>query len=143
MFRLIAGNFKLWSLVYGDGGEVAAGTWSALKEFASASSDGDFEYHRAFMDKPDIYRCFFIERFTGTEAYNRPFWSHSVLDTKFIDNLWREPVPFNLSAEYGMAIAHYDDYCWLSTPYGVWRAKLTQESLDLSADVLSLRQELG
>ncbi|GAI74660.1 unnamed protein product, partial [marine sediment metagenome] len=91
------GNFKLWSLVYGDGGEVAAGTWSALKEFASASSDGNFEYHRAFMDKPDVYRCFFVEKFTGTEAYNRPFWSYSVPDTKFIDNLWHEPVPFNLS----------------------------------------------
>ena len=137
------GNFKLWSLVYGDGGEVAAGTWSALKEFASAPSDGNFEYHRAFMDKPDVYRCFFIEKFTGTEAYNRPFWSHSVVDIKFIDNLWHEPVPFNLSGEYGVAIAHHGDYCWLSTPYGVWRAKLAQESLDLSADVLSLRQELS
>ncbi|GAI26419.1 unnamed protein product, partial [marine sediment metagenome] len=25
------GDFKLWSLVYGDGGEVAAGTWSELR----------------------------------------------------------------------------------------------------------------
>ena len=95
------------------------------------------------MDKPDVYRCFFIEKFTGTEAYNRPFWSHSIADNDFIDNLWREPVPFNLSSEYGMAIAHHGDYCWLSTPYGVWRAELGQESLDLSADVLSLGQELG
>ena len=47
------GNFKLWSLIYGDGGDVAAGTWSDLKEFASAPSGGSFEYHRAFMDKPD------------------------------------------------------------------------------------------
>ncbi|MFC1989789.1 hypothetical protein ACFLVW_04440 [Chloroflexota bacterium] len=134
-------NFKLWSLIYGDGGDVASGTWSALKEFASAPSDGNFEYHRAFMDKPDVYRCFYIEKFTGTESYNRPFWSHSVLDADFLDNLWREPVPFNLSSEYGLAIAHYGDYCWLSTPFGVWRAKLTEESIDLTADVLSLRQE--
>ncbi|MBI3040925.1 MAG: hypothetical protein HYY80_04680 [Chloroflexi bacterium] len=49
-----AGNFKLWSLIYGDGGDVAAATWSALKEMASAPSDGDFEYHRVFMDKPDV-----------------------------------------------------------------------------------------
>ena len=138
-----ADNFKLWSLIYGDGGDVASGTWSALKEFASAPSDGNFEYHRAFMDKPDVYRCFYVEKFTGTEAYNRPFWSHSVTDTKFLENLWHEPVPFNLSSEYGMAIAHHGDYCWLSTPYGVWRAKLTQESIDLTADVLSLRQETG
>jgi len=136
------GNFKLWSLVYGDGYHVAAGTWSELKQFASAPLDGNFEYHRAFMDKPDVYRCFFIEKFTGTQAYNRPFWSHSVPDTNFIDNLWREPVPFNLSSEYGLAIAHHGDYCWLSNPSGVWRAKLTEESLDLTADVLSLRQEL-
>ncbi len=136
------GNFKLWSLIYGDDHDVAAGTWSELKQFASAPSDGNFEYHRAFMDKPDVYRCFFIERFTGTEAYNRPFWSHSVPDTSFIDNLWHEPVPFNLSSEYGLAIAHHGDYCWLSNPSGVWRAKLTEESLDLTADVLSVRQEL-
>jgi len=138
-----SGNFKLWSLVYGDGSEVTAGTWSDLEEVASAPSDGNFEYHNAFMDKPDVYRGFFVEKFTGTEACNRPFWSHTVADTKFIDNLWREPVPFNLSSEYGMAIAHHGDYCWLSTPYGVWRAKLTPESLDLTADVLSLKQELG
>ncbi|GAI16622.1 unnamed protein product, partial [marine sediment metagenome] len=51
-------------------------------------------------------------------------------------------MPFNLSSEYGLAIAHYGDYCWLSNPSGVWRAKLTEESLDLTADVLSVRQEL-
>jgi len=138
-----ADNYKLWSLIYGDGGDVASGTWSDLKEFASAQSDSDFEYHRAFMDKPDVYRCFYVEKFTGTEAYNRPFWSHSIPDTSFLDNLWREPVPFNLSSEYGMAIAHYGDYCWLSTAYGVWRAKLAEESVDLTSDVISLRQETG
>jgi hypothetical protein len=136
------GDFKLWSLVYGDGGEVAAGTWSELKEFASAPSDGSFEYRTAFMDKPDVYRGFFVEKFTGSKSYDRPFWSHLVPETEFIDNMWHEPVPFNLSSEYGLAIAHHGEYCWLSAPYGVWRARLTAESLDLTADVLSLRQEL-
>ncbi len=135
-------NFKLWSIIYGDGGDVTAGTWSNLKEVASAPSGGEFEYRQPFIDKPDVYRCFFIEKFIGNEAYNRPFWSHSVPDAKFIDNLWREPVPFNLSSEYGLAIAHYGDYCWLSSPAGVWRANLTAQSLDLTADVLSAREEL-
>jgi hypothetical protein len=138
-----SGNFKLWSLVYGDGGDVAAGTWSELNEFASAPSDGSFEYGAAFMAKPDVYRGFFVEKFSGTQSYNRPFWSHAVPETKFIDNLWHELVPFNLSSQYGLAIAHYGDYCWLSTPYGVWRAELTAQNLDLSADVLSVRQELA
>jgi len=137
-----AGNFKLWSLIYGDGGDVAAGNWSDLEELASAPADGDFEYRRPFMDKPDVYRGFFVEKFTGSEAYNRPFWSHSVLDTDFVDNLWREPVPFNLSSEYGLAIAHYGDYCWLSNPAGVWRAKLTVQNLDLTSDVLAVKETL-
>ncbi len=135
------GNFKLWSLIYGDGGDVAADTWSDLKEFAQAPQGGDFEYHRAFMAKPDVIRCFHIEKFTGTESYNRPFWSHSVVDAKFTDNLWHEPVPFNLSSEYGLAITHSGNYAWLSNPSGVWQAQLNPQSLELTADVLSLRQE--
>jgi len=141
--RDTAGNFKLWSLVYGDGGDVAVGTWSDLKELASAPSDGDFEYRQPFLGKPDVYRAFFIEKFTGSEAYNRPFWTHTVLDSKFIDSLWREPVPFNFSSEYGLAIAHYADYCWLSSPASVWRASLTTQTLDLTVDVLSVREELA
>jgi hypothetical protein len=136
-------NFKLWSLIYGDGGDVANGTWSELRELASAPSDGSFEYSTVFLDKLDVYRCFFAERFSGTTSYNRPFWSHSVLAGRFVDNQWHEPVPFNLSCQYGMAIAHYGDYCWLSTPYGVWRASLASPSLDLTADVLSSRLEAG
>lgn len=137
-----AGNFKLWSLVYGDGGDGAVGSWSALREFASAPSDGSFEYAHVFMARPDVERCFYVEKFTGSEAYSRPFWSHAVLDAKFIDDRWREPVPFDLSCEYGLAIARYGDYCWLSCPAGVWRAALAEQTLDLTADVLSLRQEL-
>jgi hypothetical protein len=138
-----SGNFKLWSLVYGDGGDVAVGSWSDLKELASAPSGGDFEYRQPFLDKTDVYRCFFEEKFTGTEACHRPFWSHSVLDAKYIDNLWRESVPFNLSSEYGLAMAHDGDYAWLTSPAKVYRAGLTAQSLDLTADVIGVRQELG
>ena len=135
-----AGNFKLWSLIYGDGGDVDVGTWSALKEFASAALGEGFQYHRASISKPDVYRAFYIEKFTGSEAYNRPFWSHSVSPT-FLSSLWREPVPFNLSSEYGLAIAHHGAYCWLSSPNGVWRAPLTVQTLDLTSDVVSARIE--
>jgi len=134
-------NYKLWSLVYGDGGEVTAGTWSTLKEITAAPSDSNFEYHRVFWDKPDVYRAFYVEKFTGTESYNRPFWSYSIPDTKFTDNLWHEPVPFSLSSEYGLAIAHHGDYCWLSNPSGVWRASKVEQAVNLTADVLSLKQE--
>jgi hypothetical protein len=138
-----SGNYKLWSLVYGDGGDVPAGTWSALKELASAPSGGDFAYRQPFLDKTDVHRCFFVEKFTGTEAYSRPFWSHSISGAAFTDGLWREPVPFNLSSEYGLALAHHGDYSWLSCPDGVWRASPAVNTIDLTADVINIRQELG
>ncbi len=138
-----SGDFKLWSLVYGDGGEVAAGTWSGLKEFASAPSGGDFEYRHASMDKPDVYRAFYVEKFSGSQAYSRPFWSHSIAETGFTDSLWHEPVPFDLLSEYGLAISHHGDYGWLSAANGVWRALLTPQEIDLTADVRWLKQEAG
>ncbi len=136
-----SGNYKLWSLVYGDGGDVTSGTWSALREMASAPSGGDFEYTCPFLDKPDVFRGFHVEKFSGTESYNRPFWSHCVLDTGFVESLWHEPVPLNLSTEYGLAIAHHGDYCWLTSPSGVWRAVMTEQSLDLTGDVISVGLE--
>jgi hypothetical protein len=136
-----SGNFKLWSLVYGDGGIVPAGTWSVLKELAAAPSGGDLEYRQPFLDKTDVCRCFYVEKFAGTEAYNRPFRSHAVPGMSFSDGLWREPAPFNLSSEYGLAMAHDSNYGWLSTPFGLWRAPLAVQSLDLTEDVIGLRQE--
>jgi len=139
----ISGNYKLWSLIYGDGGDVGAGTWSDLKEIASAESAEGFSFQSVFIDKPDVFRAVYIEKFTGTESYNRPHWSHSVLGASFLSNLWREPVPFNLSSEYGLAIAHYGDYCWMSNPAGVWIALLASTSIDLTSAVLSARMELA
>jgi hypothetical protein len=138
-----SGNFKLWSLVYGDGGAVPAGTWSSLLELAAAPSGGNFQYRQPFLDKTDVYRCFFIEKFTGTEAYSRPFWSHAVPGASHANGLWRESVPFNLSSEYGLAMAHDGSYSWLSSPFGVWRAPLALSGLDLTEDVISVRQESG
>jgi len=45
------GNYKLWSLVYGDGAQVTVGSWSALREIATAPSGGDFEYKACFIGK--------------------------------------------------------------------------------------------
>lgn len=137
----LAGNYMLWSLVYGDGGEVSVDTWSALRELASAPSGGDFEYGCPFLDKPDVCRGLYAEKFSGTQSYDRPFWSHTVTGSTFTEGLWHEPIPMDLTGEYGLAIAHHGDYCWLTNPAGVWRASLTEQGLDLTADVLSVRQE--
>jgi len=138
-----AGNYKIWSLVYGDGGNVSAGTWSALDELSSAPSNGDFQFLQPFLDKTETHRCFFIEKFTGTEACSRPMWSYAVVGTGYVEGLWREPVPFNLSSEYGLAMAHGDDYSWLSSTNGVWRVVANTQNLDLTEDVIEIKQETG
>ncbi|MFA5309662.1 MAG: hypothetical protein WC370_09300 [Dehalococcoidales bacterium] len=137
-----AGNYKLWSLVYGDGGDIGAGTWSVLKELASAPSGGNFLYKQPFLDKTDVYRCFFIEKYTGNEAYSRPYQTYSVPGAAFVEGLWREPAPFNLASEYGLAMAHDNSYSWLTGPGGVWRADMAAPSLELTDDVISARQEI-
>ena len=136
-----AGNSIVSSLVYGDGGEAAAGAWTELKVVERAPAGGDFSFCRPFLDRADVYRCFFTEKYAGTETYSRPFWSHSVPGAGFAENLWREPVPFNLSSEYGVAMTHDADYCWLSTPGGVWKAGMTVQTLDVTADVIRVRLE--
>jgi hypothetical protein len=136
-----AGNFKLWSLVYGDGTLLAAGTWSDLKEIATAPAGSGYSYKYCFLDKVDIVRCYYVEAFSGTQTYSRPFWTHPVNDAAFDDNLWREPVPFNLTSTYGLAITHDADYTWLSCANGVWRAPLDEDTLDLSSDIESVKQE--
>lgn len=126
----------------GQGAGSVATLWKGTEDRDNFAHDaGSGLDALASLDKPPpvYYLAFFVERFTGTKAYNRPFWTHSVPDTRW----WREPVPFSLSSEYGLAVARHGDYCWLSTPGGVWRARLTEETMDLTGDVLSVRQELG
>lgn len=136
-----AGNFKLWSLIYGDGGTVPSGTWSELKEIATAPALSGYEYRHASLSKPDVFRCFYVEKYSGEQSYSRPFWTHTADGSTFSENLWREAVPFNLSSDYGLALTHHGDYCWLSSPGGVWRASLSYPVQDLSSDILSIKQE--
>lgn len=135
------GNFKVWSLAYGDGGDIEAGAWSDLRELGSAPFNGEFEFRQPYLDRTDTHRCFFVEKYTGTEAYSRPMWSHPVSGESYVRGLWREPAPFNLSSEYGLAMAHGNEYAWLTCAGGVWQAPLEIQSLDLTNDIVEARQE--
>ncbi len=137
------GNYRLWSLIYGDGGEAPSGTWSELREISSAPADADYEFKNVFMDRPDVCRLFYVETYKGIEAYSRPFHSRTLPDADYGKNLWLEPVPFDYSGECGMAAAHAGESCWLSVPGGVWRARVAEKKVDLSADVTFLKQETG
>jgi len=131
-----SGNYKLWSLIF-DGS-----TWSELKEVESAPAGGNYEFRSVYLDKTEVFLSFFIEKFNGVESYSLPHWTSTVPETEFLLNLWREPVPFDAASDYGLAVAHYANFCWLSSPHGVWRASMEEQTLELTDDVINTRLEL-
>lgn len=131
-------SYKVWTCIYGDGAEQSAGTWAALVELTQASSGASVQLRCPTLAKPDVFRTFFVEKHTGVEAYQRPYWGHTLPSQGFAQGLWREPVPFDLSADYGVALAFQGSTAWLSTPSGVWHGPLSTATADITADVVGL-----
>ena len=80
-------NYKVWTCVYGDGYSASPGTWSSLAELTFSSAGSSVEFHCPYLTFPDVFRAFFVEKYTGTDSYSRPFWSHSLATADFISNL--------------------------------------------------------
>ncbi|MDP2954756.1 MAG: hypothetical protein Q8O76_15740, partial [Chloroflexota bacterium] len=133
-----SGDFQVATCVYGDGYSQSPGAWSALVKLAYANSGSGVEYRCPFVAMAEVFRTFFVERYTGAAYYSRPLWSYAAATGDYISCLWREPVPFNLASNYGLALAYSSTQAWLSTPYGVWRASFSPSPLDVSADLLAL-----
>lgn len=130
------GASRVWTCIFGDGGAQTAETWSSLREVIGADAGSDVTYRTPGVERPDLPRATFIEKYVGSGAYKRLLWTHSRPDAGFVDNQWREPAPFDLSLEYGPAMSVSADYAWLTTPSGVWRGPLVPATVDVSADVL-------
>jgi hypothetical protein len=138
-----AGDAFAWTAVFGDGFLQASGTWSALREVSRASTGSSVSFRAPFLSRPDTYRLTLVEKFTGSAAYNRPCLSHSPATADFALNLWREPVPFDLATDYGLALAFSASAAWAASPFGVWTATLNVPEVDLTADVLEATTDDG
>jgi hypothetical protein len=135
------GACKVWTCIYGDGYSQAVNTWSPLREVAVASAGSNMEFRAPFLAYPDVFRLTFVEKYTGSESYSRLYFSFSPATADYVNNLWREPVPMNLTSDYGLAIAYSTSAVWLTTPWGVWQASLTTPALEVTTDVLELTTE--
>jgi hypothetical protein len=135
------GIARLWTATYGDGFGQTVDTWSALREVAKADSGSNVVLRAPSLGALDTYRLFFVEEYAGSVAYSRPYWTWSSPGQTFAENAWREPVPFDLSSSYGVALAGSSAKAWLSTPSGVWRSPLETPELDVSDDILELATE--
>jgi hypothetical protein len=81
------------------------------------------------------------ESYSGKEPYHRPYLMRTLPGTDFKDRRWVDPVPFDTESEYGLALAHTAGYVWAASAFGVWRAPLTVQSLELDEDVTALEME--
>ena len=131
-----AGDAFAWTSIFGDGFSQASNTWSPLREVTRASAGSNVSFRAPFLSPPDTYRLTFVEKYTGSAAYNRPYHSYSPATADFASNFWREPVPFDLTSDFGQAIAFSATAAWITTPSGVWTASLTAPLLDVTADVV-------
>lgn len=130
------GQSFVWTTLVGDGFSLPIGTWGAsLKEVMLSSTESSVAYRAPFLSHIDTYRLSFVEQFSGTSSYARPYHAYAPATADFVANLWREPVPFDLASQYGQSIAAGSTAAWLSTPSGVWAAPAAVISLDVSADV--------
>jgi len=137
------GAAKVWTAIYGDGFNQPVDAWSLLMELSRADAGSNVTFRAPFLDRPDLFRLSFVEKYTGNQAYARPLWSHVSRFGDFATNTWREPVPFDLACEHGVAMAHGGGHAWLSAPNGVWRASTAGSVLDLSDDILELREDIA
>ena len=133
-----AGKKGVWTYFLGEGAAQTRDTSSSLQELALAGANSLVEFRCPFLAYYDVYRLYFVERFNGQQYYNRPYRTQSLPGASFQANLWREPVPFDLASDYGVALAPGPAALWLSVPDGVWRSLPPPEPLDLTPQVVSL-----
>lgn len=138
-----SGNFRLWSLVCGDGGTLPAGAWGELTELAASPAAEGFEFRAAFLDRDDVYRCAYVEKFTGTEACSRVYLASTVPGSAFDDCLWTEPEPLEISGDYGVSIIHSAGALWLTSANSVRRAVSDNDEADLTASAAGVSLDLA
>ncbi len=130
------GNYRLWSLIYGDGLTLLAGTWGNLVEIAASPSAEGYDFRQAFLDKDEVYRCAYVEKFSGTEAYSRVYLTSTVPGAAFDAGLWTEPQPLDITGDFGVSVLHSNNFLWLSSANSVHRAMTDTAETDLTASVV-------
>jgi hypothetical protein len=65
------GDAKVWTCIYGDGVSQLANTWGPLLELQTATSGSNVTFAAPALAVAQHWRLFFVERYTGTQAYKR------------------------------------------------------------------------
>ena len=127
----------VWTTVYGDGGEKAAGTWDTLHAQFQAESDASVTYKAPFVAQDGVYRMTFVEADAFTGGATRTYRSSlPLLGSWLAANNWRTPAPVNYSQAYGLAIAVGPTYAFEVANDAVYRCDRTRVTEDVSDRLL-------
>ena len=128
---------ELRQYLFGDGFSQATNTWSAAKVIQSAITASGIDIARPYLGRPDVMRATFRQQFTGTVAYDRTHHTYQPATAAFADALWREPVPLNIVAAFGVAISYDAAQVFLTTARYVYQAAIADGATDISDRVIS------
>ena len=129
--------WKITQYIFGDGYSQAPNTWSSGVVIHSAISASGISLHAPHAAKPDVARATFRQQFTGTVAYDRTHQTNQPATAAYADALWREPVPLNITALWGVAISYDATQVFLTTARYVYQAPIADSITDITARVVS------
>ncbi len=121
---LVSGEHFVWACRYGDGVNQTIDTWGALKVITSAALNAGFVFAAPAAAFSSDFRVFFVESFSGDEAYDRVQWTTLELTHDFNEEQWRERVGFDFEDVEGVALVLGATTLWLVSAAGVWLSAL-------------------
>ncbi len=135
----------LWSLILGDGFSFPVDTWTAFFAQAQAEADEQVTFQAPSIAVVQSARITFVEKYTGTPAYTRTYWTQIALAASFSPGSWEwlDPVPLNNTTNYGYAVTagKTPNVAIYSRPAQVLEAPTAASSLDMTADLVEARIE--
>lgn len=131
------GSSGVWTCTVGAGSSQTAGTWSMLREVIASAAGADVTYRDPGLCAADGPVISFVEVYGGAGGYSQTMTTHAAAGTRFRDHRWRESSPFGRSGGAGPALTTDASFAWLTTPSGVWRARVSKPSIDISGSVIA------
>ncbi len=127
----------LWSYALGDGFSITVDNWAvSLQSIIQAEDDANITFQAPYLAKLDTHRLTFVEKFSGTTAYTRTYWSYFQPSQTWATNPWLEPAPLDNETEEGLAITSTGNEAFLSRPNQVLEATVGIITLDMSANLI-------
>ena len=131
------GSSGVWTCTLGAGSSQATATWSMLREVIASAAGADVTYRNPGVCAADGPHISFVEAYGRAGGYSPTMTTHGATDTRFRDHRWREPSPFGQTGGSGTALTADASFAWLTTPSGVWRARIGAPSVDISSSVIA------